>query len=426
MRFPIALLAAGALARRLLLRCNMAPRLRSASVLHNVLPEEALRVIMLALPVDARARAACVCRSWRAFLADSSLWLVLDLTPAGGVAAERVTENLVRAAVARAAGRLCVFSLNGLPDLDACALLVDVLDSDGAELQELNTNVRLTIEQLDAMLPLAPRLQVLNAFITGQCRELLPLLRNDPPYGPLRVSDLYVRCSRFDVADADVLAFAAAMASHEPLVALAILEVHFARGLNAMVDAAAERRVSQLVISYFCSTDAESISALTRILQHGSLTMLEVWADDFPDANEAGALELWAAVRACRTLTHLRLRLNPPDGATPRTVTELLDAAASLPALSELNVSESWVQDTLAFGHALGALLRANLPNLRTLRVPRCALREEDYAPLLDGLAANTHLRRLQCYDGHVSEQFYYDRLGPALAALAARAALDA
>jgi hypothetical protein len=71
----------------------------------DALPEEALRVIMLALPVDARARAACVCRFLRAFLADTSLWLVLDLTAAGGVAAERVTENLVRGAFARAAGQ---------------------------------------------------------------------------------------------------------------------------------------------------------------------------------------------------------------------------------------------------------------------------------------------------------------------------------
>jgi hypothetical protein len=68
----------------------------------DVLPEPALRVIFLALPVDARAQAACVCRAWRAFLADVSLWLQLDLTPSGGVAAERVTENLVRSAVARA------------------------------------------------------------------------------------------------------------------------------------------------------------------------------------------------------------------------------------------------------------------------------------------------------------------------------------
>jgi hypothetical protein len=71
----------------------------------SALPEPVLRVIMLALPVDDRARAACVCRSLRAFLADPSLWQVLDLTAAGGVVAERVTENLVRGAVARAAVR---------------------------------------------------------------------------------------------------------------------------------------------------------------------------------------------------------------------------------------------------------------------------------------------------------------------------------
>jgi hypothetical protein len=79
-----------------------------------------LRVIMLALPVDARARAACVCRSWRAFLADTSLWQVLDLTPSGGVAV-RVTENLVRGAVARAAGRLRTCPHNGYRG-PACAL----------------------------------------------------------------------------------------------------------------------------------------------------------------------------------------------------------------------------------------------------------------------------------------------------------------
>ena len=83
----------------------MAPRLRSAIVRFDALPEPVLRVIMLALPVDARARAACVCRAWRAFLADVSLWRVLDLSCDCGVDDERVTENLVRGAVRRAAGQ---------------------------------------------------------------------------------------------------------------------------------------------------------------------------------------------------------------------------------------------------------------------------------------------------------------------------------
>ncbi len=88
------------------LRCSsMASGSAVASAPFDVLPEEALRVFFLALPVDARARAACVCRSWRTLLLDSSLWQVLDLTRAGGVAAARVTENLVRGAVARAGGQ---------------------------------------------------------------------------------------------------------------------------------------------------------------------------------------------------------------------------------------------------------------------------------------------------------------------------------
>ena len=136
---------------------------------------------------------------------------------------------------------------------------------------------------------------------------------------------------------------------------------------------------------------------------------------------------LSAALRSCRTLTHLSLFLRPPDDATHHTITELLDAAASLPALSELTLTNSRAQDTTACGHALGVLLAANLPSLRTLRVNDCRLSDEGVAALLDGLAANTHLRKLaDCRLNGVSEAFKRDQLEPALAALAARAELDA
>jgi hypothetical protein len=45
-----------------------------------------------------------------------------------------------------------------------------------------------------------------------------------------------------------------------------------------------------------------------------------------------------------------------------------------------------------AFGHALGAFLRADLPSLRSLNVNNCILGDEGMTPLLDGLAANTQL----------------------------------
>ena len=60
------------------------------------LPQSLLRTILAALPVDARARACAVCRAWRDVLADATLWQVLDLSPSGGVAAERVTPTLHR------------------------------------------------------------------------------------------------------------------------------------------------------------------------------------------------------------------------------------------------------------------------------------------------------------------------------------------
>ena len=135
-------------------RCSsMAPRLRSAGASFDALPEPVFRVLFLALPVDERARAACVCRSWRAFLADPSLWQVLDLSPAGGVAAARVTENLVRGAVARAAGQLRTLSINDDPDWLHIAFLVELIESDGAELQQVNAGVWLSTARCRTCLP---------------------------------------------------------------------------------------------------------------------------------------------------------------------------------------------------------------------------------------------------------------------------------
>jgi hypothetical protein len=393
----------------------------------DALPEPVLRVVMLALPVDERARTACVCRSWRAFLADPSLWQVLDLTPAGGVAAARVTENLVRRAVARAAGQLRVLRLNSMANtgmfFQMSKFLVELVVSFGAQLQQVTTDSALHVEDLNNLFAAAPRLQVLNAGVTGSCTELLPILRNDPPYGPLQVCHLDA-LQPSGIGMGDALALASAAAAHESLKSVAVMLMHTARGLNALVDAAAERRVAQLSILH-CDLDAESVPALARLLRRGSLTKLEVICQGFPHAQEESMPVLCAALRSCPTLTHLLLPLHPPDGVSRRNVTELLDVAAALPALSTLDLCQSHVQDAAAFGRALGALLAANLPNLHTLRVDHCHLGDEGLAPLLDGLAANTHLRELDCYENGISWAFGHNRLTPALAALAAHRQLE-
>jgi hypothetical protein len=391
----------------------------------DALPEEALRVIMLALPVDARAQAACVCRSWRAFLADPSLWQVLDLTDGGGVAAERFTANLMRGAVARAAGHLRSLSFDWALNLTAeTALLVDVIVSDGAELQHVYTDAWMSMGQLNAVLAAAPRLQVLNTNVKGLCMELLPVLRNDPPYGPLHVSQL--KGFFYRRPETDVLVFAAAIAAHESLTGLSVMNVGFARGLNALIEAATNRRVSWLEISGTHATNVETAPALAHLLQRGSLIELDLLCTGFPHAQEENMPVLCAALRECRTLTLLQLYLMPLHGANRLAVTELLDAVAALPALSVLDLSRSVFQDTAAAGRALAALLSTDMPSLRTLSVLGCHLGDEGVAALLDGLAANTHLRWLDCEVNDLSDDFKRDRLEPALAALAARAELDA
>jgi hypothetical protein len=129
-------------------------------------------------------------------------------------------------------------------------------------------------------------------------------LRNDPPYGPLRVSQLQLYSTYGDVSAADVLALAAAVAAHESLEGLDVAEMHFAPGLNALVDAAAERRIATLAVRG-SRMDAETVPALARLLQRGSLTHLEVDCLEFPHAEQASRPVLCAALRACPTLTHL-------------------------------------------------------------------------------------------------------------------------
>ena len=315
--------------------------------------------------------------------------------------------------------------MNDLPQLDSTAwLLVAINVSDEAELQEVTTDAPLCVEDLEAVFAAAPRLQVLNAKVTGDCVKLLPFLRNDPPYGPLRISEVCVDLF-LALEEGGVLALAAAFAeTHEPVRSLHLRGMS-ARGVNALVDAATERRVISSLNIDGCEWDTESIAALARLLRRGSLTYL-VGDCNFPHAQEENMLELCAALRDCRTLTHLTLMLDPPGGASCRVVTGLLDAVAAPPALSVLDLSVSELQDKANAGRAFGALLSANMPSLRMLHVLGCHLGDEGLAPLLDGLAANTHLRELRCNYNDPSEAFRRGRLEPMLAALAARPDLDA
>ena len=84
----------------------MAPRTRSAAGhAFDALPSPLLRYIMLALPAEARARCACVCRAWRSLLADATMWQRLELPAFNDETVERLMRTL-RGVAERAAGQL--------------------------------------------------------------------------------------------------------------------------------------------------------------------------------------------------------------------------------------------------------------------------------------------------------------------------------
>ena len=407
----------------------MAPLLRSAVVRFDALPEPVLRILFLALPVDERSRAACVCRGWRAFLADSSLWQLLDLTPAGGVAPGRVTENLVRGAVARAGGTLRILRLpQARPHtqhgtLAQLRLLAEVVRSDGGSLREVHTPTHLSVIQVAPLLTAAPHLHMRDASLEGTCEQLLGVMQRAGPLSRLDATAFEVFCSvpRAEASGATVVAVSAAVAQYEPLRSLIVSGGDCARGLNSLIDAAGERRVSRLWLRS-CSMDDESYRALERMAAHNSLSRLALRGPGFP--HEHNVPRLCATLQACRALTELSLGMGLQGGAAPGTVTQLLAAAATLPSLLTLELFLCHFQDAVATGHSLGAFLASNLPSLRRLNVQHCEIGDGGLAPLLDGLALNTHLHHLGCRQGNdVSEAFLRDRLEPALAVLAARRA---
>jgi hypothetical protein len=151
--------------------------------------------------------------------------------------------------------------------------------------------------RLESVLAAAPRLQVLNAHVTGDFTALLPVMRNDPPYGPLRICKLDV-CFEPALVESDVLALATAVAANESLKDLSFHHGYVARWVNTLVDAAAERRVSWFLLDD-CTLDAEFVPALARLLQRGSLAELHICCDGFPHADEEKVLELCGARSAC-------------------------------------------------------------------------------------------------------------------------------
>jgi hypothetical protein len=390
------------------------------------LPLSVVLHIFSLLPVDCRLRCAEVCRGWRSVLTERSLWTRLDLSATSGVVVRappnfNELDALLRCAAVRSGGALQSLHING-----GCVTheaLLEVVAANAGALGELHARddvhwIGFSTAEGEALLAAAPLLRVFGTgmYCTDEDAQVARrALRNEAPFGLLRVHSLYAEVGG---DEAGVVAFAADVAAHASLRGLMLVgaPLSTAAALDAVVDAALARRMQTVALND-CSLTAASAPALARLLRSDALTTLEcVGNTNLLDA--PAAAELAAALRANATLTALKLCDAGVFG-------DAAAAAALLGALSgHAHLRLLWLERTrvaaagqAAAGAALGALVAADAPALTELNVSGCALGEDGLRALVAALPRNTHLRTLHCYGNGMSDAFARGVLLPAVRA---------
>jgi hypothetical protein len=216
-----------------------------------------------------------------------------------------------------------------------------------------------------------------------------------------------------------VLALAAGVVAHPtPLTSLGLEDAQFdnVAVLDAVVAAVLARRVRCAWFDQTGLTPA-CAPAVARLLGGDALQELG-WACGENDhlLDEPAAALLGAALLANTTLTTLTLDNVISHDAAAAVV--LLRSLKAHPSLRTLGITNTRFADD---GHvtfaALGELVAANAPALTELDVCECNLGDEGLGLLVDALAANTHLRVLNCSENGMSSAFAHDRLPTAVRA---------
>jgi hypothetical protein len=367
-----------------------------------------------------------VCHAWYTAVSDVSLWTRLNLSLSSGVT-RRVTDAFLLAVTAKARGALQALDVTDCDSITEATLLAVATANAGA-LRELRacgaTNNRqslLSVESVNVLLGAAPLLRLLA--VDAECADVndadvRQMLRNEGAFAPLRLR-------RFEAdspatAPVDVVALAADLAAHESLNDLSLSSMDLdTASLDAVVGAALARRLSAVTfLACALPPPTTFVAALARLLGGDALRKLkicnvvEVHMLDGP----AGAL-LGNALRANDKLTWLCL-LNYGIWIDAAAGAALVGALTAHRSLQYVDLRFNHVREHgAAAGAALGALIVANTPALHTLDVQVCALGDEGLRPLVDALAHNTHLRRLNITGNNASEDFARERLLPTVRA---------
>jgi hypothetical protein len=380
------------------------------------------------LPVDARARAACVSRGWCATLLDLSLWTRLNLSPSSGVRV-RVTDAVLAGAARKARGQLAALDVRHCDAVTFDALLA-VVRANGGALRELRVVVLRVPGMpqhttgavlLERLVQAAPQLTACHAdvYAVNCFADARRMLRNEPPFQPLRLHALSVNFE-YDADGASTLAFAADVAAHASLQRLSLRNIPLAThgALDVVVDAALARRLESLNVNSVQVSPASAL-ALARLLASTALTALSIsGVAGVQLLDGAAAALLSEALRANHTLTSVsftRVHLwRDPDAAA-----ELLSALTGHPSVRSINLAANDIDAAheAAAGTALGALVAANAPALTALLVSHGRLGDAGLGALCAALPANTHLQILSADGNATSAAFARDVLLPAVRA---------
>ena len=408
-----------------------------------VLPLFLSRRIFALLPVDSRAKAACVSRSWRDVLADPSLWERLDLSWTSGVPttffADVHFEALLLGAAKRAHGRLRHLDVTSV-DISA-RMLLEVLEANADSLRSLHLQ-QLKVEPCwmgqswvgnafpayDAIIAAVPALQILEVSRSISCDwNTAPCLIRSPL---LQFSAFSVICDPKEHTLGDLtrigpLVDALSDVSLRPAlqrVSLARVDLAQPQVSDAIVDAALARRVLGLAFVEFSPPHAAS---LARLLEGGAIEDLVMAGQcriSAPLFNVFGAALVSEALRNNTTLTGLLL-LSTNLFGDERAAELLLGALVAHQSLQSLTLTceSGGLPETR--GALLAALVAADAPALQSLNVSctkgerrcTCKLGDAGLGPLVDALPRNRHLRLLSIPYSGMSDLFARRRLLPAV-----------
>jgi hypothetical protein len=337
--------------------------------------------LLSCFPADVRAFCATLFPASCASATERTMCTRVDLSRRGG-ATYKVDDAALATVTAHAGGQLEALDLSDCQEIPHAALLRLVVANAGT-LRELwfsgrRFDLMMTDNaELEELLCAAPQLQILEADVTADLASARQLLRNEPPFGVVRMVGLLVKC--YDADESAMVSLAADVAvclSLRRLCLLGVRETALA-ALDAVVDAALVRRLSEISFSY-CSLSSASVPALARSLG-GGLTSFRIRGSGTLLHDPAAVLQLSVALRNSSVLTALSLHDMKLWEGDAGTASLLLGVLIAHPSLRQLDVSWSSVseENQAAAGCNLAALIAANATALQVLDVSHCSLGDE-------------------------------------------------